>query len=173
MRIIVGTTNKAKINAVQEAITEIGMTADVEGIEVASLVSAQPKSDEETVDGAINRAQDALSKQQADLAIGLEGGVKWVNDTLYLCNWGAMVTPAGQVYTATGAGLPLPVEIEAGIREGHELGPLMDAYTNQKGIRHNEGAIGIFTNGLISRSQMFQHVVIQLIGQWQREKSVV
>ena len=173
MKIIVGTTNKAKINAVREAITKIGMTADVEGIEAASLVSAQPKSDEETVDGAINRAQDALSKKQADLAIGLEGGVKWVNDTLYLCNWGAMVTPAGHVYTATGAGLPLPVEIEAGIREGHELGPLMDTYTSKKGIRHHEGAIGIFTNGWITRSQMFEHVVIQLLGQWQRDNSGV
>lgn len=173
MKIIVGTTNKAKINAVREAVNKIGITADIEGVEAASLVSAQPKSDEETVSGAINRAQDALSKQQGDLAIGLEGGVKWMNDTLYLCNWGAIVTPAGQVYTATGAGLPLPVEIEAGIREGHELGPLMDAYTNQKGIRHNEGAIGIFTNGLITRSQMFEHVVIQLVGQWQRDNSGV
>lgn len=72
-----------------------------------------------------------------------------------------------------GAGLPLPEEIAEGIRAGQELGPLMDLYTNKQNIRHNEGAIGVFTNGLIDRSAMFEHIVLQLIGQWMRQKSVV
>ncbi|MFC4355878.1 DUF84 family protein [Chryseomicrobium palamuruense] len=173
MKIVIGTTNKAKISAVREAFLKVGIMAEFHGVEANSLVSAQPLNDEETVKGAINRAKDTLKKEQGDLGIGLEGGVKWVNETLYLCNWGAMVTRSGHLYTATGAGLPLPPEIEMGIKKGHELGPLMDVYTNQKGIRHHEGAIGIFTNGLITRSDMFEHVVIQLIGQWQRENSVV
>ena len=69
---------------------------------------------------------------------------------LYICNWGALVTNNGEIFTATGAGIPLPKEIAEQLLAGAELGPVMDVYTNRKGIRHDEGAIGVFTNGLIN-----------------------
>ena len=68
---------------------------------------------------------------------------------MYICNWGALATPnAVTLFTATGAGVPLPEEIAEQLRAGAELGPVMDVYTNKKGIRHDEGAIGVFSNGL-------------------------
>lgn len=174
MKIIIGTQNIAKIDAIQKAFSSyINSESEFISLDVESLVSAQPISDDETLRGAVNRAKNALNQQQGHAAIGLEGGVKWVNHQLYLCNWGALVTAEGEVFTASGAGVPLPVEIAEGIKEGKELGPLMDNYTNRQGIRHKEGAIGVFTNGMVTRSQMFEHIVVQLIGQWTRQKSVV
>ena len=41
----------------------------------------------------------------------------------------------------------------------------MDDYTNMENIRHNQGAIGIFTEGLIDRKEMFEHIVKLLVGQ--------
>lgn len=174
MKIGIGTLNAAKRAAVQHAWTKnIDQPIEFIQMDVPSLVSAQPLSDEETVKGAINRSRAVIAQSDCEVGIGLEGGVKWVGDQLYLCNWGALITQRGDVFTASGAGVPLPTEIEVGIKDGIELGPLMDAYTNRQGIRHNEGAIGVFTNGLITRSDMFEHIVVQLIGQWQRNNSVV
>lgn len=41
----------------------------------------------------------------------------------------------------------------------------MDAFAKKENTRHNEGAIGIFTNNLINRQQMFEHIVTLLVGQ--------
>ncbi|MFP3360884.1 DUF84 family protein, partial [Planococcus sp. SIMBA_143] len=65
------------------------------------------------------------------------------------------------------ARISLPNEISNEIRAGKELGPLMDEFTQRTGIRKKEGAIGVFTNGLLTREEMFRHVVGLLIGQWQ------
>ena len=44
---------------------------------------------------------------------------------------------------------------------------LMNAYTKRHDIGHHEGAIGIFTNKLLLRDEMFSQVVQLLKGQWQ------
>jgi len=37
-------------------------------------------------------------------------------------------------------------------RAGEELGPVMDDFSGRRNVKHGEGAIGIFTNGLIERT---------------------
>lgn len=159
--VIVGSKNPTKVQAVSNIFTDY----DVKSLSVASHVSAQPFSDEETRIGAVNRAKVCASSQSGALGIGLEGGVMYVGRTLFLCNWGALVTETGKVFTASGARIALPVEIEKGLKTGEELSAVMDHYTNKKNVRNHEGAIGIFTNNLISREAMFTHVVQLLKGQ--------
>lgn len=48
-----------------------------------------------------------------------------------------------------------------------ELGDIMDDYSMRKEVRNKEGAIGIFTNDLISRKEMFSHIMKLLRGQWE------
>lgn len=60
----------------------------------------------------------------------------------------------------------LPEEIAEKLRDGKELGPVMDEYANEKGTRHHKGAIGILTANLISRTEMFEHIVKILVGQY-------
>lgn len=172
MNIAIGTKNPVKIQAVKSAFEQAQLDADFTSYDVPSEVSAQPISDEETRLGAVNRARHAQLKDHAEVGIGLEGGVKWIEGTLYLCNWGALVTAEDTTFTAMGAGLPLPEEIAKGIEAGSELGPLMDHFTSRTGIRHAEGAIGVFTNNLITRQSMFEHIVLQLVGQYTLHKSV-
>lgn len=86
---------------------------------------------------------------------------------MYLCNWGSLVTPDGKIYTASGAKIILPREIELELKDGNKLGDIMDRYARKKEVRTKEGAIGIFTNGLVSRQEMFTHVVKLLRGQWE------
>lgn len=166
MKIAIGTKNQAKVQAVEIVCASYLETFNIFPLSVPSNVSAQPIGDEETLLGAMNRASLALNESQADLSFGLEGGVKELNGQLFVCNWGVLHTKDGQQFIAGGAQIPLPEEVAAAIRKGQELGPVMDAYTKQVGIRHKEGAVGVFTKGLINRGDMFEHIVKLLIGQY-------
>lgn len=167
MKILIGTHNKAKTKAVQTISSIYYPDAIFENIEVPSLVSDQPMSQEETRLGAINRAKHLMEDTDALFGIGLEGGVQEIDGQMYICNWGALVTLEGDVFTATGAGVPLPKEIAEQLLAGAELGPVMDVFTNKHDIRHDEGAIGVFSNGLVNRSAMFEHIMLLLIGQFE------
>lgn len=167
MNISVGTKNTAKIKAVQA----IFPTVSILPIHVYSHVSSQPFTDEETRLGAINRAIGCVEALPETLGIGLEGGVMYIGTELFLCNWGALVTPDEKVFTASGARIALPKEIAQLLQEGAELGELMDNYAQKERVRHKEGAIGIFTNHEISRHEMFAHVVRLLKGQWLFEQN--
>lgn len=165
MRIAIGSKNVAKTEAVK-SVVNLYAEANFECLSVPSEVSEQPLSDEETRTGAINRARNAQKASQADASFGLEGGVREIDGQLYVCNWCAMVLANGELYTAAGAQIPLPEEVAAEIRAGRELGPVMDDYTSKKDIRSHEGAVGVFTDGLINRKTMFEHVIRLVVGQY-------
>lgn len=164
MEIAIGTTNRAKVGAVVDALQALYPSAEFIPVSVPSNVADQPFSDEETRQGAINRALAAKDATGAQLAFGLEGGVRELDDVLYCCNWGAVATQK-TVYASSGAQFMLPEEVAVHVRAGQELGPVMDAYTKQRDTRQHSGAIGIFTDGLIDRKDMFVHIVQLLIGQ--------
>ena len=134
--------------------------------DVASNVSSQPFGDEETLQGAKNRAVEACSEEHVHMAFGLEGGVKELDGELYICNWGVLHTKEGEQYIAGGAQLPLSQEVALAVRNGEELGPVMERYTNQTGIRQNEGAVGFFTSNIVKRADMFEHIVKLIVGQY-------
>lgn len=170
MLIAIGTKNKAKVGAVEKIATQLIHNAQFVAIDVSSNVSEQPFSNEETRQGAINRAQAALQQTDAQIGFGLEGGVYELADTMYCCNWGALATREGNVYACAGATFTLPSQIAERLRNGEELGPVMDDFTKTTNIRHHAGAIGIFTNGHIDRKEMFEHIVLMLIGQYEYEQ---
>ncbi|GAB4074952.1 DUF84 family protein [Barrientosiimonas marina] len=162
MKIVIGSKNSAKIAAVEENFTQ----ADVSAADVPSFVNDQPFSDAETREGALNRAANSIKQTSADAAIGLEGGVMYVGDSLYLCNWGALVTKENRTFTASGARILLPEHIEKELINGRELGDVMDDYAERQNVRQKEGAIGVFTNEHLSRQDMFSQVINLLYGQW-------
>ncbi len=165
MVFIIGSTNAAKVTAARRVIMKSFPQAVVNEVDVKSGVSNQPFGDEETRLGAINRALRATGMQKNVIGIGLEGGVRMLEGQMYLCNWGALVLPDGERFTAGGAQIPLPKEIADELITGKELGPVVDAYFKASGIRHKEGAIGMFTAHAVNRDELFEHVLQLLIGQ--------
>ncbi|MFD1777584.1 DUF84 family protein [Fredinandcohnia salidurans] len=164
IQIAIGTKNPAKVDAIIQGFA--GIEAKFHQTSVSSGVSAQPFSDEETIQGAINRAKSALEKEGTDIGIGLEGGVVETEFGMFLCNWGAIVDKDNDPIIAGGARILLPSEIARELKKGIELGDVMEDFTKQKDIRKAEGAIGIFTNQYVNRKDMFTHVVKLLIGQF-------
>ncbi|WP_100405146.1 DUF84 family protein [Bacillus solitudinis] len=165
MKLAVGTKNPAKVHSVQEVFIREPYT--IISVDVPSEVSNQPFSDEETMQGAINRAKASLEiVTDAYLGIGLEGGVTETSTGLMLCNWGALTNQSGTVWVAGGAKLPLPHDIEKDLLKGNELGDVMARYMKNKDSRKKEGAVGVLTDGMISRKDMFAHIVRILYGQF-------
>lgn len=157
-----GSKNIVKINACKQVLEPFGF--EVIGIDVDSKVSAQPKSDEETINGALNRA---LSLPNDNFRIGLEAGIEILNDEMYLTNFGVLIDPEGNIFKAGGTRIVLPKEIANLILvEKLELSDAMEQYFNKLDIKHKEGAIGHFTNNLVVRIDIFTHIVKLLYGQY-------
>lgn len=163
--IYIGSTNPAKVKAVESVVKTMYPAVHVIGQSVASGVSAQPKDDVETIQGALNRCRELKKTYSNQLCIGLEGGIQDTPYGMFVTNWGALIDENMQDYIAGGVRVRLPESIALGIRNGKELGDMMDIYAHKEGVRKNEGAIGILSEGAIDRSTMFAHVVKLLFGQ--------
>ena len=159
MRIIVGSTNKVKV----DAIKKIFLDYEVTGKPMASHVSDQPLSDEETIKGAINRALGA--KRYGDIGIGLEGGVQQTSFGMLVISYGALVDVNHKIYIAGGMRILLPFEVWKEIYNGRELGHIMDEYASKVGVKHDEGAVGVLTNNVVKRQEVFEHIGKLLLGQ--------
>lgn len=167
MKVIIGSHNQSKVKAVKRAFKNYV----VEEIDSPSDVSSQPTTDSETMTGAMNRAKYCHESYPDDFSIGLEGGVMLINEELYLCNWGVLISPNTEVIKASGARIKLPNEFIDDLFAGVELSRLIDNYSNKYNTRESKGAIGIFTEGVIDRSEMFEHVVLLLKGQYEHAKN--
>lgn len=159
-KVMVGSENAVKVAAVRQVLSP---DFSVAGMSAVSGVSDQPFSDQETREGAVNRAWYA--QKNADIGIGLEGGVQPEGKDVYLCSWGAL-TDGTAVWTAGGARILLPERIAVMLHNGVELKTAVDHYTQLENIHQNEGAIGILTAGQVDRTALFHHIVSLLYGQW-------
>jgi len=161
----VGSKNPAKLKAVKRLFEPLGSA--VISVDVPSGVSAMPQSDRETRQGAVNRSLAVLRESQAEIGIGLEGGVMDIDGDMYLCNWGALSDRNGCTITAAGARIKLPEALRDGILSGLELGDVIDRYAAKKDVRKAEGTVGILTNGRLPRDDMFYHIVTLLWGSYE------
>lgn len=154
--VAVGSTNPVKVGAVRAIVQKAWPQAQVIPLEIKSGVSAMPMSDEECIAGARNRAREALLVSEADIGIGLEGGVNEDPQGLMLLGWVVAIDRNDRQGVGGGARLPLPKRIARRVRQGEELGPLMDELLGQNNVKQRGGAVGALTNGLILRKQTFE-----------------
>ncbi|ERH04621.1 MAG: hypothetical protein A07HR60_01645 [uncultured archaeon A07HR60] len=155
MRIGVGSGNPVKRHAVESVVT--GETApfdsepQVESVSVESGVDEQPWGVTETVSGAETRAVNVFTEGY-DLGIGIEGGVAESDaaDGLFLIMWAAVVD--GEVTgRAAGPQIRLPARVATRLRDGAELGPVMDDLLDESDVARGRGAAGELTGGQIDR----------------------
>jgi inosine/xanthosine triphosphatase len=129
-------------------------------------VHPQPLSNEETLQGAINRANDCLDKTDSPLAIGLEAGIVFLQNQVYVCHWGAIVDRKQNTYFTNGPLILLPTEYHQNLLDGQNLEEIMHHSTGIGNLGAKEGAIGIFTQNLLNREQVLTQMVEVLIGQY-------
>ncbi|MFA9425351.1 inosine/xanthosine triphosphatase [Natronorubrum sp. A-ect3] len=163
MDVAVGSTNPVKIDAVERTLERFEPT--VMAVSVDSGVPEQPWSIEETVTGAETRARRALEATDADYGVGLEGGVARLEGVpgLSLIMWAA-VTDGERIERGGGPTLSLPDDVATRLADGAELGPVMDDRLGTDGIAEADGAAGVLTAGLTSRTQALGEAVACAFG---------
>ncbi|MFJ9501095.1 DUF84 family protein [Brevibacillus centrosporus] len=160
-RYALGTTNSAKKSAVQMATgTEPAC------LSVPSGVSDQPMSEEETVEGAINRAK-AVYKQipGSDIGLGLEGGLTYDSQhkQWYLISVCAAWNGA-ELYIGKGLSFPIPNQAAERIQqENVELSTIIDEWSGMTNSNHQGGAYGLLTENRIRRADVFRDAVLAAI----------
>ncbi len=157
--IAIGSTNPAKVEAARWAVEQVWPSALTRALAVESGVDEMPRSDAEGRQGALQRARVAREQADADYGVGMEGAVHQDEGCLYVTNWAAVVHRDGRQGLACGGRFPLPQAIADEVGAGAELGPVIDRYTQQENTKHNEGAAGFLTQGLVPRVLPFQIAV--------------
>jgi len=160
VKVAIGSLNPVKVAATLAVLRRIyGDAVEVEPVTVESGVSHQPWGNEETLRGALNRAQVAQRVSGATLGIGFEGGLLEVQGSVFTCAWCACVRNDGIVGMAGGESVLLPPPVAAAVRAGAELGPAMDALTGLRNTKQKSGAIGLLTGGQLDRQVAYEHLL--------------
>lgn len=161
IKIIVGSNNPVKVNAVNTAFSQVfaPVVIECQGMEAVSGVAEQPMNAEETLLGAKNRVAFCQAHRQADYYVAIEGGV---DQFAYGAATFAYVVIDDSSRQAIGrsANLPLPDSIYQALQQGEELGPLIDKLFNTDNIKQKGGAIGLLTNGHASRESAYHQAII-------------
>ncbi|MBS3765182.1 inosine/xanthosine triphosphatase [Candidatus Bipolaricaulota bacterium] len=160
MKIGVGSTNPVKKEATEECFELIGEETEIERLDVNSGVSDQPTSDQEAITGAKNRARRVKKADTYYFSVGLEGSVSDTEFGMFLTGWSYLIDRDGKSYIGGGGRLKLPNSVASRIREGEELGPIMDEITGKEEVKRGPGAIGVFTDEIITRQSAYRNALV-------------
>jgi inosine/xanthosine triphosphatase len=160
--IIVASSNPVKIAAALEGFRQMwpGVDFTASSVNVPSGVSAQPMTDAETRQGALNRARNAKNAvQQADYWVGIEGGADEANGFLDVFAWVVVLGRDSMGLSRTGT-FTLPEEVAKLVRAGMELGEADDHVFGRENSKQTNGAVGLLTDDLIDRTSYYLHAVV-------------
>jgi inosine/xanthosine triphosphatase len=159
VKILVGSKNPVKINSVEEAFAYYFNDIEAIGIDVDSGVSVQPVNDETFV-GAQNRALklkelNDKEKLNADFFVGIEGGIVKFFEKWFAFGCMCIIDVSGNVGFGMSPHFELPRSVVEKLLRGVELGVVMDDIMNETNTKQKHGAIGYFTNGIMSRKELY------------------
>ena len=166
--VAVGSRNPVKIAAVRAVLARVAPAATAEGRAVSSEVPDQPWGDEETIRGARTRARAALAADPAaTMGVGIEGGVTALVDGSVMSNaWAVVVDRDGREGVGGSLAMPLPPRVARLLREGMELGHAVDAVAGTENVKHKEGAVGVLTQGLVTRQGAYEVLLSYALAPW-------
>jgi inosine/xanthosine triphosphatase len=161
--VAVGSANPVKLAAARAVLESAFSGVVVSAQAVSSGVADQPFGDEETIRGARERARAARLALDADVGVGLEGGVVDSPAGMRTCAWCVVVHRDGREGVGGSLAMPLPDAVAKMIRDGEELVHAMDRFVAETGTKHGKGAVGILTAGRIDRQAAYEVLVTYAI----------
>jgi inosine/xanthosine triphosphatase len=175
IQIAVGSTRRPKLAAVSEAIRDFGavlapgMEFEVIGVEVDSGVGHTPANRAELMQGARQRAEMLVRFAQGKneewrYFVGLEGGLDVIEEgssrRVLLESW-AYVSDGRNGHYGRSGGVEIPEALAREVLENEvELSAAIDRFAGAVGIRDAQGAWGVLSSGLISRTEAFRVAVV-------------
>jgi inosine/xanthosine triphosphatase len=161
MRIVVGSQNPVKRNAVYQAFSQYFDAVEIISAKVDSGVQPFPMSQPETLQGAINRAHSAQKEEpSADFSVGIEGGLFTFNNTTY-------IQAIAAVLQNTVIGVARSVAIEVSQTLVAKIDPTsdtsketVDQLMGRNNLFQNEGVMGVLTQNRLTRTQVLRDAVV-------------
>ena len=143
--------------------------ANVVARRVETSIPAMPLTDWQLMEGARERAlaaRDALKSRrlEADIYVGLEGGFHSISIEgewhTFLRGW-AYATDGRQGVFGAAPSISVPENIVKKVVEGRrELGAVIDDVTGERDVRSKQGAWGVLSKDLVTRSLSFELALI-------------
>jgi inosine/xanthosine triphosphatase len=174
-RIALGSDRAAKIMAVRAAVARVAeidpgwRDAGVVARKVQTDAPAMPLNDWQLMSGARQRAlavRDILVAQKldADLYVGLEGGFHSIQLEgewhTFLRGW-AFVTDGRRGSFGMSPSIAVPEAIvENVVKRKRELGEVIDEVAGMRDVRSRQGAWGVLSRDLLTRSMSFEAALI-------------
>jgi inosine/xanthosine triphosphatase len=174
-RIALGSDRAAKIMAVRASIARVAeidsawRDASVVARAVQTDAPAMPLNDWELMSGARQRAlavREILMQQRldADLYVGLEGGFHSISIDgdwhTFLRGW-AFVTDGKRDSFGMSPSIEVPDAIVKDVVQGkRELGIVIDDFAGIRDVRSKQGAWGVLSRDLLTRSMSFEAALI-------------
>lgn len=164
MKIIVGSKNPIKVGAVAESLLLYPHLAGAEvfGVEASSGVSDQPKTLEETVQGAINRAKAVF--KDCDYGFGLESGLMAVPSTksgfMDVCV--CAIFDGSECYLGLSSAWEAPKAVmKHMLKDGLDMNDaaFKAGFTKDPKVGSAEGLVGIVTKGRLTRKEYTKEAI--------------
>lgn len=147
-----GTLNPSKKQGLENAAKKLFGNFRIEMLKVQSGVSNQP-FEQETVQGAENRARAAYYATDADYGIGFESGIFRMGENLHdiaLC----AIFDGEKTTFGNSMGFQMPARTIDLLAQHKDLGAVMEKLSGIKKIGYKQGAIHYLSAGLLSRQEM-------------------
>ncbi|MCF8241948.1 MAG: inosine/xanthosine triphosphatase [Melioribacteraceae bacterium] len=159
MKVLVGSKNPVKLDAVKDAFSNYFDSLTVLGFDVDSKVPDQPVN-EDTLIGARNRALQLKQinndeKLGADYFVGVEGGIGKNFNRWFAYGGMCIINEKGLEGYGTSAHFELPDCIVERLLNGEELGYIMDELLDTSDTKRKTGAIHFFTKGVMNRKDLY------------------
>jgi inosine/xanthosine triphosphatase len=174
--IALGSDRAAKIMAVRASVGRIATidsswaNANVVARRVTTSLPAMPLTDWQLMEGARERAlavRDSLKNRrlEADIYVGLEGGFHSISIEgewhTFLRGWAYATNGSDKSAFGAAPSISVPAEIVKSVVEGRrELGLVIDDVSGSHDVRSRQGAWGVLSRDLVTRSMSFELALI-------------
>ena len=172
MKVLIGSTNKGKIDGATMAFQEYFADFDIDGVSVSSLVSEQPVN-EEIYLGARNRVDNLIkyasdNNIKVDYYLGIESGITNLLGQWIIINVAVIKDAFGYESIGTSSGFPVPKKYVDEIINT-SLGDVMDKMFHEHDLRSNIGGVSYLTNNVISRIDLTREAFVMALTQYINE----
>lgn len=175
MIIALGSARAAKIMALRSACARISegdarwRNAELVARSVETSAPRMPLNDTQLMRGAFERAtvlRELLLAEgtRADFYVGLEGGFHSITFDgarhTFLHGW-AYVADSARGHFGHAPAVTVPPSIVARVEgTGRELGEVIDEVAGERDVRSRQGAWGVLSRGLLTRSMSFETALV-------------
>jgi inosine/xanthosine triphosphatase len=162
LTIAVGSKNPSKIKAVEDAFKILLKRKPFKLLTYnsPSLVSKQPMNEKECIQGAYNRALDAINRSDVDIAVGLEAGISKITGKYFTGGWVVMIDKNNNVSKSATLKIQVPEKIMEMVKNKYQLGEATDMIYKKKDTSKKIGFFGLISDKLITRSSAYKDAVI-------------